>query len=552
MSHLSSLLVLSVTGAFLGLGYAAFFSPSEENLVADILKGVPLGLFAWVLLPLNLFPLFMGTAPVWTIGAVTETLPLLIAYVLIACLAGYLYCLACRWLDGPLGLSQIEQKIPPIQSRIVILGGGYAGVAAAEKLEQAFERDASVGIWLVSSTNYLLHTPMLSEVSASAVNAQHISPSLRSSFRRVQVVQSAVESVDVETQQVFLKPTLRASAPPLTFDHLIVAVGSVPNFFGNESIEQNCLTFKSLDDAVLLRNQIIDTFERADLEKDPERRKCLLTFVVAGGGFAGVELIGSINDFVRGISVFYPNIEPEDVRLVLVHSRETILPELSLELGKYARQKLQERGVEFLLNRRVTGAEPGRVLLGEESIDTETFIWTAGNRPSPILSMLGVPLSERGQLPTNEHLAVVHSERGVVEGLWAVGDCAQIPDAYSRSGFAPPTAQHALREGKVAGHNVAATLRGRPLKKFAFKTLGSLAALGHQVAVAEIFGYRFSGLFAWIMWRAIYLSKLPTLQKRIRVGIDWAVDIFFPPDIVQTIDFSREDLHGPGKRRELS
>ena len=351
----------------------------------------------------------------WQAGTVADSLPLLIVYLLMGCLIGLLYSAACRWLDGPLRLSQID-SIPEIKTRIVIMGGGYAGVAAAEKLEQEFERDPSVGIWLVSSTNYLLHTPMLSEVSASAVNAQHISPSLRSSFQRVHVVQSAVERVDMDAHQVHLQHNSRSTAPALAFDHLVVAVGGVPNFFGNLGVEQNCFTFKSLDDAVLLRNQIIDMFERADLEADKARCKCLLTFVVAGGGFAGVELIGGINDFARGIAAFYPNIEPEDVRLILVHSRDTILPELSVELGKYAQEKLEERGVEFMLNTRVTGAEPGRVLLGDESVSTETFIWTAGNRPSPILEMLGVPLTERGQLEANAHLAVTYPESDDVAG----------------------------------------------------------------------------------------------------------------------------------------
>jgi NADH dehydrogenase len=257
----------------------------------------------------------------------------------------------------------------------------------------------------------------------------------------------------------------------------------------------------------------------------------MLTFVVAGGGFAGVELIGAINDFARGMLPYYPNIFLEELRLILVHSRDTILPELSPSLGKFAQEKLEERGVEFKLEMRVTGAKPGMVLLGDEVLPTETFVWTAGNKPNPVLETLGLPLTKRGQLEVNTELAVLN-----VSGLWAAGDCAQVPD-LSTGKFAPPTAQHAVREGKVLGYNVAASIKGKPLKTFNFKTLGSLAALGHQLAVAEIMGYRFSGFLAWLMWRAIYLSKLPTLEKQVRVGLDWVLDIFFPPDIVQTIDF---------------
>jgi NADH dehydrogenase len=219
------------------------------------------------------------------------------------------------------------------------------------------------------------------------------------------------------------------------------------------------------------------------------------------------------------------------------------LPELSESLGKYAREKLEERGIEFKLGVRVTGAEPGKVFLGDETLSTETFIWTAGNKPSPILESCGQPLTKRGQIEVNSHLAVPG-----MPGLWAAGDCAQIPD-LSTGKFCPPTAQHALREGKVVGYNVAATIKGKPLKTFNFKTLGSLAALGHQLAVAEIMGYRFSGFLAWLMWRGIYLSKLPTLDKQVRVGLDWLLDVFFPPDIVQTIDFSRPGAIEQRQRR---
>jgi NADH:ubiquinone reductase (H+-translocating) len=270
-------------------------------------------------------------------------------------------------------------------------------------------------------------------------------------------------------------------------------------------------------------------FEQADHELDPAKRQAMLTFSVAGGGFAGVELIGGLNDFARGIAAAYPNIDPGEIRLVLVHSGETILPELSVELGQYAQQKLSERGVEFNMTTRVTGAEPGKVWLGDTFIATETFIWTAGNRPSPIVEMLGIPLTKRGQIEVDKHLAAPNHP-----GVWALGDCAQIPDPHSRTGFSPPTAQHALREGKIVAHNVAATLHNQPLKEWNFKTLGSLSALGHQLAVAEVFGYRFSGFLAWLMWRGIYLSKLPSFEKQVRVGLDWLLDVFFPPDIVQS------------------
>ena len=193
------------------------------------------------------------------------------------------------------------------------------------------------------------------------------------------------------------------------------------------------------------------------------------------------------------------------------------------------------RGVEFIPNKRVTGAKPGMIIIGDERLAADTVVWTAGNQPNPIVHGLGVELTRRGQVPVSSDLRSVETP-----ALWAAGDCARIPIPNDAGSFYPPTAQHAFREGKLLGRNVVAAIRGTPLQPFDFKTLGSLAALGHQLAVAEVLGYRFSGFLAWIMWRAIYLSKLPNLEKRLRVLLDWVLDVFFPPDIVQTMSFDAE------------
>jgi NADH dehydrogenase len=537
----TSALGIVLVSLVLGASYAWLFPYGGEHNqsvdeVAATARGLLLGLFIWLVVKLNLQPMLVGQPPLWQAEAVLAALPGLLLCLFLGGFFGLLYLPVFRGLAGPMRMIRQAGAPPPIQTRIVVLGGGYAGVSAAETLEREFAHDLSVAIWLVSETNFLLHTPMLSEVAASAVNAQHISPPLRNTFQHVQVVRAAVERADMGERVVYLAADERTPGRQLAFDHLVVALGAEPNFFGNAGIEANSFTFKSLDDAVRLRNHLIDLFERADQEADVAVRQAMLTFVVAGGGFAGVELMGSLNDFARGITPHYPNINPGEVRMVLVHSGETILPELSVELGKYAQQKMEERGVEFRLKTRVTGAEPGQVLLGAEAVASQTFVWTAGNRPCPVLQQLGVPLTQRGQVEVTRQLSAP-----TIPYLWAAGDCAQIPYPHSRTGFAPPTAQHALREGKLIGQNIAASIRKRPLKEFDFKTLGSLSALGHQLAVAELFGYRFSGLLAWMMWRAIYLAKLPTLEKRVRVGLDWLLDLFFPPDIVQTIDFGREN-----------
>ncbi|MCA9994476.1 MAG: NAD(P)/FAD-dependent oxidoreductase [Anaerolineales bacterium] len=524
---------VSVAGMLIGGAYALLFDPRAGSQAEQMTTGMVLGILLWFVWAISLQPVLLGRGHAWAAADAVAAVPKLITYLLEGGLAGLLYGVVYRWLERPLTLAPPPFTTPAITTRVVVLGGGYAGVAAAQALEKELAKAPHVAVWLVSQNNYLIHTPMLSEVSASAVNAQNISPTLRSFFQRVQVVQGDVDRVDMAQRRVILSPDARSPQKELPFDHLVMTMGSIPNFFGNQGVAREAFTFKSLDDAILLRNQIIDMFERADVETDPAKRRRMLTFVVAGGGFAGVELLGGINDFARGICFYYPNVDPAEVRCVLVHSRDTILPELSQELGEFAREKLTERGVEFLLGVRVTGAKPGAVLMGSDELPSDTFVWTAGNQPSPILKTVGVPLTSRGQLEVNAELAVPN-----VAGLWAAGDCAQVPDATT-GGYAPPTAQHALREGKVLGYNVAATILGKPLKPFYFKQLGSLAALGHQLAVAEVFGRRFSGFLAWLMWRGIYLSKLPTLQKQVRVLLDWVLDIFFPPDIVQTVNFSR-------------
>ena len=527
---------LLAAGALTGGSYAWLFRPVRGGHAEHLLNGLVVGLIVWVILSINVLPATMGQSPMWEVRSVRHFFSALIAYLFQGGFIGLAYGLIYLRVAEAWNLAAPEPSLaaPVITTRIVIVGAGYAGVYAAQTLERELGDDPHVGIWLVGDTNYLLHTPMLSEVAASAVHARHISPVLRSFFQRIQVVQCRAERVDLEERVVYQEADGQSPRQALPFDHLVLTAGSVPYFFGNAGIQARAFTFKSLEDAVSLRSRVIDAFERADFEPDAQKRRRLLTFAVAGGGYAGVELVGALNDFARGMLPYYPNIPPEELRLVLIHSHETILLELSESLGAYAREKLEQRGVEFMLGARVTGAEPGRVFLGEQVLEAETFIWTAGNRPSPLLETLGLPLTERGQIEVNAELAVPGAT-----GVWAAGDCARIPDLAS-GGFCPPTAQHALREGKALGYNVAASIKGAPLKAFKYRALGSLAALGYQVAVAEILGLRFSGFLAWLIWRGLYLAKLPTLDRQVRVGLDWLLDIFFPPDMVQTIGLSRD------------
>jgi NADH dehydrogenase len=318
------------------------------------------------------------------------------------------------------------------------------------------------------------------------------------------------------------------------------------NFFNLPGLEERALTMKSLGDAIHLRNRLISYLEEADTECASEIRQPLMTFVVAGGGFAGVETIAGVNDFVREALRFYPNLRSDMVRMVLVHPGEVILPELGENLGRYAQKKLAARGVDIRVNTKVTGVSDDGVKLSDGTmIRSKTLVWTAGTSPNMLLANLPCK-KERGRLHVNEYLEVTEWP-----GVWALGDCANVPDLTTGQ-YCPPTAQHALRQGKVVARNIAAEIRGGKKKAFSFATVGQLAAIGRRTGVARILGVNFSGFIAWFLWRTIYLSKLPRFEKKLRVALDWTLDLLFTKDLVQFETFrartiSHDETESPGQ-----
>ena len=410
---------------------------------------------------------------------------------------------------------------------IVILGGGFAGTATALNLEKLYKRDPSVEITLIDSENFFTFTPLLAEVPSGSIQASHVVVPLRALLKRTRVKQAEVQSVDLENRTVIASHCHACGDEAIPFDQLVLATGSVSNFFGLPGVAEHALTIKSLADATALHAHVIDKLEHADLQSDGDVRRQLLTFVVAGGGFAGVETLAELNDFVRGATKFYPHVSPEDVRMVLIHSGRRILPEVSESLSAYALRKLRSRGVEVLLDTRVLAATGLSVRLSSgQEVPAGTVVWAAGTAPSPILDRLPLPRTPSGRIQVDATMAVSGHP-----GVWAVGDSAAIPDVVT-GGLCPPTAQYALRQGKRLAQNIAAVLDGREAEPFRYKSLGVLAGLGRRSAVAEILGFRFSGFVAWWLWRTIYLMKLPGFERKLRVAIDWTLDLFFPRDIV--------------------
>jgi NADH dehydrogenase len=531
-----------IFGALVGACYSASLDPTRGTYVDNLMAGAALGIPLWGLVSVIGIPVLFGHHPEWNAEQMRSQFPGLLGWVIYGAALGSLTqglndLAASIW--GPEVSTPVPGEVQ--KTHIVILGGGFAGMHTAECLEREFRTNRDVKLILISETNALLFTPMLAEVAGSSLEPTHISTPLRSSLHRTEFIRGQVSRIDLESRRIFLASDPAAAETPsvrtVSYDHLVFALGAVSNYLGMTNLQKYSFNFKSLLDAIRIRNHVIEMFERAEREPDPSRRHALLTFVVAGGGFAGAELAGALNDYAHGILADYPKLQREDLSVVLVHSRDRILPELSESLARYAQERMEARGVVFRLNTRLTDAGPGVVILNDGEIRTETLVWTAGTVPNPLVQALPLAKDRRHALVVDPTLAAVGRP-----GLWAIGDCAAVVDAKTQKPC-PPTAQFALREAKVLAENIRSYIEQRPLREFHFDSLGALCVVGHQTACAELSipfarnkSIRFSGLLAWLMWRGIYLSKLPGLERKIRVAMDWVVELFFPRDIVQTIE----------------
>ena len=428
---------------------------------------------------------------------------------------------------------------PNKPKRILILGSGFGGLYTALHLEKKLRRTSDVEVTLVNRENFFLFTPMLHEVAAGDLDVTHIVNPVRKLLRRSHFFNGNIREIDLRERRVLATHADDNHDHELRYDYLVLALGSITNFYNLPGLAENALTMKSLSDAILLRSRLIKNLEDADFECSSEDRSRLLTVVITGGGFAGVETIASVNDFVREAVRYYPRLTANELRLVLIEAAGAILPELGPSLGNYAQQKLSERGVEFLMNTSVKSVSNGEVKLSDDStIKTNLLVWTAGVSPNPLLSTLEC-MKERGRLTTNEFLEVEGWPR-----VWALGDCAAVPDS-STGKSCPPTAQHALRQGKIVAHNILADINGGSKRPFRFQTIGALASIGKRTGVARIGGVNFSGFFAWWLWRTIYLSKLPRFEKKVRVALDWALDLLFSKDLVQFVDVNLSTRRQP-------
>lgn len=411
------------------------------------------------------------------------------------------------------------------KTRVVIVGGGFAGVYTARYLRR---HAADISVELINDNNYFVFQPLLPEVTAGTIHVTDAVSPLRLLLPKTRFRMAQVKALDFRRQTVRVLQGHKTRYVRVPYDHLVIACGLEADLAMLPGFAEHGLPIKNIADAYALRNHIIRCLEHADVTNNQELKRKLLTFTVAGGGFSGVETAGELYEMLRRAARFYPYIEPGEIRLVLVHGGPRLLPELSESSSRYIRKLFTKRGIEVRLNCRLANATGGSVQTeGGERIDTMTLVTTVGMTVAPVVSSSPLRL-KRNRIVTNRML-----QAEGFDNVWAVGDAACIPLDDDGDRYAPPTAQFAVREARQLADNIAACAAGRAPAPFAYKSRGALASLGNRRGVAEIMGVRVAGVVAWLLWRSLYLSMLPGVATRLRIALDWLLDWFLPRSIVQ-------------------
>lgn len=437
----------------------------------------------------------------------------------------------------------LEAKpLPTMKYDVLILGGGFAGAYCAKALGKALGDNAHRQVALVAERNVLVFHPMLAEVAGAALSPLDVVNPLRQFCRSVDVLQGKVQHIDWARKCVVVDGGRFTRNHEIAFNHLVVTLGSITDLSRVPGMTEYGLPMKSVGDALQIRGSIINRLEEANLVNDEAVRAKLLTFVIVGGGYTGVETAGQILDLVNETKDFYSNLRDKKIRVVLIHSRGHLLEEIGPDLGDHAQRVLEKRGMEIILNARVSEATASKIIYNQgQFIEAHTIVSSIGNAPNPtvidLCKQLGIE-PEKGRIPTDRSMRVDGHPT-----LWAAGDCAAVPwDDDGEMKTSPPTAQLALRQGTQIGANIARVLKGGEPKPFTYRYMGQLATVGAREAVAEVLGFRFSGFIAWWMWRTIYLSKLPGFARKLRVLVDWTFEIIFPRDISMPLPLTENPM----------
>lgn len=434
---------------------------------------------------------------------------------------------------------EVEHILSLDKKNVVVIGGGFAGTQLVRKLERLLSDDWQVV--LLSEENYTTFNPMLAEVVGASVLPSHVIAPIRRMVRKTRFISARATSVDIDARTVHFEGEDRSGS--IGYEHLVFSFGSRANLDLVPGMQKHAMPFKLLGDALKLRNRVIEQMEKAELEEDPEKRQWMGHFIIIGAGFSGVEVGGAIQDFILASHKHYPRLHDEDLKVTIIHRRSLPLQEMDPVLGKHVLKQMPKRGVNLVLNTGVSEVDEKGVVTNTKSrIDGATTICTIGTKPNPLIEQMNVP-NQRGRLLVDADMSLQgHST------IWAIGDCALVPNEHDGE-ISPPTAQYAIREGQQLANNIARVVRGEKSRPFSYKSKGSMATIGHLNGVAEMFGFIHLGGFpAWLMWRAFYLSLMPTVAKKTRIFFEWTWSMLFSPDIINLrftttdqADLSRKD-----------
>jgi NADH:ubiquinone reductase (H+-translocating) len=425
--------------------------------------------------------------------------------------------------------------------RILVVGAGHVGLYAALRLTKKIKpREAEVTV--VDPQPHMTYQPFLPEAAAGNISPRHAVVPLRRELRHAHVLAGEVTRIEHARKVASVQPIV---GPPreIEYDHIIVAPGSVSRTLPIPGLRENAVGFKTIGEAIYLRNHVLERLDVAATTSDPETRKRALTFVFVGGGYAGIEALAEMEDMAHDALRYYPELEQSDMHWVLVEATKRILPEVDPDMGAYTVQVLLRRNMDIRLDTRLESCVDGEVKLSDgDSFPADTIVWTAGVKASPMLVNTDLPRDEKGRLRCNTKLQVVNADGSVVEGAWSAGDCAAVPDLTSTvpGTLTSPSAQHSVRQAPLMADNIVATIRGRALKDYKHKHVGSVASLGLHKGVAQVYGIKLKGFPAWFMHRTYHMSRIPSLNRKIRVVVDWTLALFLKREVV-----SLGELHQP-------
>jgi NADH dehydrogenase len=411
-----------------------------------------------------------------------------------------------------------------------VLGGGYVGMYTALRLQRRLRSDIKakrVEIVVVDPRSYMTYQPFLPEAAAGSVEPRHVVVPLRRVLKHCEVLTGRVTGLDHARRTARIEP-MRGEAYDLSYEVVVAAPGSVARTLPIPGLAETGIGFKQVEEAIALRNQILEKLDIATSVTDHAARRALLTFVFVGGGYAGIEALAELEDMARYATRYYPDLSKGDVRFVLVEAAGRILPEVSEDLGEYTVRELERRSIEVKLNTRLESCVGGHIVLSDgDEFDAETLVWTAGVKANPVLTNTDLPLDDKGRVRCRADLRVEETD-----GAWSAGDGAAVPDLTRPGELCGPSAQHAVRQARVLGDNIARVLHGRTTSAYAHKYAGSVASLGLHKGVAQIYGIKLRGFLAWFMHRTYHVSRVPTLNRKIRVVADWTLALFFSRDVV--------------------